>query len=291
MLGLYAVARFLPDYQSDNVPRLDLRGFILFGIGIALLSYVLEVFGEHTLSAVWIAALLATSIVFLSAYWKYARRLAHPLLALRLFGLRTFRAAVAGGFVTRLGIGGMPFLLPLFYQVDLGYGPVQAGLLVMPQPLAAMTLKVLMPRILARFGYRRVLMVNTAAIGATICLFALVSERTPVLVIAVMAFCLGFVSSLQFTSMNTLVFADVPVGDTSGASSLSSTMQQLSISFGIAVASLLAVLFLQGRHGQSHDVASAVRHAFIALGVITVFSSVVFRQLKADDGRTMSPAR
>jgi hypothetical protein len=124
-----------------------------------------------------------------------------------------------------------------------------------------------------------------------ICLFALVTANTPIAVIAVMAFGLGFVSSLQFTSMNTLVFADVPVGDTSGASSLSSAMQQLSISFGIAVASLLAVLFLRGRHGEAHEVATAVRHAFIALGVITVFSSGVFRQLRPEDGRTMSPRR
>lgn len=288
LTGLYLVARYLPDYRSTQVPPLDWKGFWLFGVGIALLSYVLEVFGEHTVPMAWIILMAAAAPVFLGLYWRHASRIAHPLLRLSLFGLRTFRAAVAGGFVTRLGIGGMPFLLPLFYQVGLGYGPVQSGLLVMPQPLAAMTLKVVMPRILRRFGYRRVLITNTVAIGLMITLFSLVSPGTPFPVIAGMGFALGFFSSLQFTSMNTLVFADVAPGDTSYASSLSSAMQQLSISFGIALASLLAVLFLQARHGEPQAVASAVRHAFLALGGVTVISSLVFRQLRNTDGQALS---
>jgi len=288
LAGLYLVARYLPDYQSDRVPPLDYKGFLLFGVGIALLSYVLEVFGEHTLPAAWVAVMALTAFFFLWLYWRHAAGEPHPLLRLSLFGIRTFRAAVAGGFVTRLGIGGMPFLLPLFYQVGLGYGPVQSGLLVMPQPLAAMTLKVVMPRILRRFGYRRVLMTNTVAIGVVITLFATISPHTSPIVIGVMGFVLGFFSSLQFTSMNTLVFSDVAPPDTSNASSLSSAMQQLSISFGIAMASLLAVLFLQARHGQSQAVASAVRHAFVALGGVTVVSSLVFRQLRPDDGLALS---
>ncbi len=288
ILGLYLVSRYLPDFRLDHVPRLDLSGFFLFGAGIALLSYVLEVFGEHSLPLIWIVAMLVGSFALLMLYWRHARALEHPLLRLRLFSLRTFRAAVAGGFVTRLGIGGMPFLLPLFYQVGLGYGPVQSGLLVMPQPLAAMSLKVLMPRILARFGYRRVLLSNTLAIGAIIALFSFVTGNTPIWTIGIMSFALGFVSSLQFTSMNTLVFADVPALETSSASSLSSAMQQLSISFGIAVASLLAILFLHARHGQPAEVSAAIHRAFIALGVVTIYSSVVFRQLKPEDGRAMA---
>jgi len=291
LLGLYAVARYLPDYVSENVPALDWTGFFQFGIGIALLSYVLEVFGEHTLSTSWIVGMLIVSVVMLTLYAKHARRVEFPLLRLRLFAIRTFMSAVGGGFITRLGVGGMPFLLPLFYQVGLGYGPVQSGLMVMPQPLAAMTLKVFMPRILARFGYRSVLLWNTVMIGATIACFAFIQQETPVWCILPLAFGLGFFSSLQYSSINTLVFADVPTEQTSTASSLSSAMQQLSISFGIAVASLLAVLFLHSRHGHPAQVASAVRHAFVALGAITVLSAVVFRQLRPGDGDAMRERR
>ena len=288
LLGLWAVFHHLPDYRGEDVPRLDRVGLVLFGAGIALLSYVLEVFGEHTLPGGVLAALFAAALTALYLYWRHGEHTPHPLLRLGLFRKRTFRAAVAGGFVTRLGIGGMPFLLPLFYQVGLGYGPVAAGLMILPQPLAAMTLKVFMPRILARLGYRRVLLSNTLAIGAIIALFATVTDNTPAALIALMAFVLGFFSSLQFTSMNTLVYSEVAAVETSGASALSSALQQLSISFGIAVGSLVVALFLQARHGASDEVASAIRATFLTLGAVTVLSSLVFRQLTPEDGSNMT---
>ena len=96
-----------------------------------------------------------------------------------LFRLRTFRAAVGGSFFSRLGLGGMPFLFPLLYQIGLGFSPVQSGLLVMPQAMAAMGLKLIVPRILARFGYRTVLLANTLILGVLIMGFATIDVGTP----------------------------------------------------------------------------------------------------------------
>ncbi len=126
--GLYMVYRHLPDYRAEQSAPLDLVGLILFGAGIALLSYVLEIFGEHTLSTREISSLLAISLALLFGYWWHSRSEANPLLSLDLFRLRTLRAAVSGGFVTRLGVGGMPFLLPLLYQVGLGYSCRAVGI-------------------------------------------------------------------------------------------------------------------------------------------------------------------
>src|SRR6202012_3548973 len=145
---------------------------ILFGSGIALLSYVLEVFREHTLSVREILGLLALAILLLAGYGAHAAKTAFPLLDLTLFRIRTFRAAVSGSFFTRLGLGGIPFILPLLYQVGLGFTPIQSGLMMMPQAIAAMSLKLTMPRILSRFGYRAVLISNTLIRGLLICLFA-----------------------------------------------------------------------------------------------------------------------
>src|SRR5215472_16344789 len=111
------VNRYLPDFREAKVHRLDVVGLILFGAGIALLSCVLEVFGEHNLSGREMLGLLGISAALLGGYWLHGAGLAHPLLRLNLFGTRTFRVAVGGGFVTRLGVGGIPFLFPLLYQV------------------------------------------------------------------------------------------------------------------------------------------------------------------------------
>ena len=154
LIGLYLVHRYLPDYRADKIDPLDVTGFVLFGAGVALLSYVLEVFGEHTLGALEMAGLLGLALILLLSYWHHASQAAHPVVRLSLFRTRTFRAAVIGSFVTRLGAGGMPFLLPLLYQVGLGYTPVQSGLLIMPQFLAAIGLKFTIPAVLTRFGYR-----------------------------------------------------------------------------------------------------------------------------------------
>jgi EmrB/QacA subfamily drug resistance transporter len=287
--GMYFVLKYMPDYRAARREPLDFIGLVLFGAGVALLSYVLEIFGEHSLSLRAMAFLLALAVLLLLAYARHAFGAPHPLLRLTLFRIRTFRSAVVGSFVTRLGVGGMPFLLPLLYQIGLGFSPVQSGLMIMPQPLAAMGLKMLMPRILTKFGYRRVLMANTLAIGVLILAFMAVGPGTPVIAIVALAFVFGFSSSLQYTSMNTLVFADLATEDASMGSSIASTMQQMSMSFGVAVASLLAVLFLGGDHQPTAAlIIPGIHRTFLTLGFLTMVSSWVFRELKPNDGASVS---
>lgn len=288
LVGLYMVRRYLPDYREPTHP-LDTVGLILFGSGVALLSYVLEVFGDHTLGAREILGLLALSLLLLAGYGVHASRIPYPLLSLGLFRIRTFRASVIGGLVTRLGVGGVPFLLPLLYQVGLGFTPVQSGMLIMPQALTAMSLKLTMPKILTRFGYRAVLISNTILLGALIAMFAAVGPGTPAWLIVVQAACFGFISSMQFTSMNTLVFADVADAKASAASSIASAMQQMALSFGVAFASLTTALFVPGRFESTPaDMVSGLHKAFLVLGAMTVFSTAIFRQLKPMDGDSVS---
>jgi len=253
------------------------------------LSYVLEVFGEHTLSSVEILGLLGISFALLAGYGIHAMHSPFPMLNLGLFRIRTFRAAVVGSFLTRLGIGGIPFLFPLLYQVGLGFTPIQSGLLMMPQAIAAMSLKVTMPRILARFGYRAVLVSNTLTIGVFILIFALIGKSTPVWVIVAIVFCYGFFTSLQYTSMNTLVFADIAVEQESAASSIASTVQQMAISFGVATASLVTAFFVPSiENSTAAQFIHGIHRGFLLLGAMTLLSTVVFYQLQQGDGDSVS---
>jgi len=289
LVGLYLVYRHLPDYRVDHVDPLDVTGLTLFGAGVGILSYVLEVFGEHTLSAAQMSVLVAVSVVLLTAYFRHARAVAHPLLRLDLFGQRTFRSAVGGSFITRLGAGGVPFLLPLLYQVGMGFSPLHSGLLLMPQSLAAIGLKMTIPVILTRLGYRTVLLVNTILLGGAIALFATIGPGTPVSVIVFLAVCFGFLSSLQYTSMNTLAYADVAALDTSMASTIASTFQQMSLSFGVAAASLVTALFIPDRfHSNPTEMIDGLHRALITLGGFTILSALVFRELREDDGAGVS---
>jgi len=288
LVGLLMVYLHLPNYREEKTPPLDVVGLILFGSGIALLSYVLEIFGEHTLSTAEILGLLAVSLSLIGGYLFHAREIEFPLLRLSLFRIRTFSAAVAGGFFTRLGIGGVPFLLPLLYQVGLGFTPIQSGLLIMPQALASMSTKFLLPKILNRLGYRGVLVSNTIVLGLLLLLFATVGLHTPVWVIVIQAFCYGAFTSLQYTSMNTLVYADVTEEETSNASSIASTSQQMSISFGVAAAGLTTALFVPRVSSNPAEMIHGLHEALAFLGVFTIFSTIIFRKLKKGDGNKVS---
>ena len=289
IFGLLMVYIHLPDYREEQTRPLDIVGLILFGSGIALLSYVLEIFGEHTLSVREILGLLTVSLALLAGYWVHAKGTLYPLLQLSLFRVRTFSAAVSGSFFTRLGIGGVPFLLPLLYQVGLGFTAIESGLLIMPQAIAAMSTKFLMPKILARVGFRGVLISNTVILGVLLMLFATIGVGTPVWLIVVQAFCYGTFSSLQYTSMNTLTYADISEEQTSNASSIASTMQQMSISFGVASAGLATAFFIPARvHTNQGEMIHGIHQALVVLGGFTILSTIIFHRLKRGDGSSVS---
>jgi EmrB/QacA subfamily drug resistance transporter len=289
LLGLYMVYKHLPNYRETRNYPLDLVGLVLFGSGISLLSYVLEVFGETSLSGREILGLLAISVALLGAYGLNTRRTLHPLLRLQLLKFRSFRVSASGNLFTRLGIGGVPFLLPLLYQVGLGFTPIESGLLIMPQALAAMSLKLTMPLILQKFGYRTVLIANTLALGGMIALFATINAATPVWLIAAQAFVYGFLTSLQYTSMNTLAYADIGERDVSNASTIASTVQQLAVSFGVAAASLCAAFFIPDHaRATSGQMLQGIHWALFTLAALTAISTAVFGFLKSSDGAAVS---
>lgn len=290
-IGLAAVwlaYRYLPDYRSEARRALDVVGLLLFGISTMLVSWLLGVFGDHPAAAVSpVVALVAVSALL--AYVWHASRTPHPLLDLALFRIRTFRVSTLGGFVTRLSLGAMPWLLPMVYQLALGLPAWQAGLLMVPAAVAAMVMKVGSEKILARHGFRNVLVVNTVLMGVTIGLFSLVEAATPLWLISLLGLAQGLFTSLQFASMNSLAYADIDAPAASMASTVASTLQQMSMSFGLALASILTAGHLGEQvQSDSHAIGSALRHALLWLGALAVVSSLSFWTLRKTDGEGLS---
>jgi MFS family permease len=145
-----------------------------------------------------------------------------------------------------------------------------------------------MPRLLSRVGYRGVLISNTLILGVLLMVFATIGLRTPAWLILLQAFLYGAFTSLQYTSMNTLVYADITEEDTSGASSIASTMQQMSISFGVAAAGLTTALFVPSTQSNPNEMIQGIHKALLALGILTIVSTLVFRSLKSGDGDDVS---
>ena len=287
--ALWIIYHYMPDYRGDAPRPLDVVGLVLFGTGTALLSWLLEIFGEHSIDITSAGVLLVLAMSLLAAYARHARQVAFPLMQLALFTRRTFRVSVAGGFVTRLGIGGLPFLLPLLFQLGLVLPAWESGLLMMPSAAAAMGMKFLSAKILRRYGFRQVLIVNTVLVGLTICMYALVTPATPLALIVALGLTQGLLNSLQFSSINGMAYADIESSESSMATSIASTMQQLSLSFGLACGSLIAGWYLGGvAQTQQVAVTSALHHTFVTIGILTVVSSLSFWTLRQGDGDSVS---
>lgn len=288
LVALWLIHRHLPDYRSERPRPFDAVGLLLFATGSTLFSGVIGVFGDSPFGAAApVILLLAAGLLI--AYFVHARRVPHPLLSLALFRVRTFRVAVLGGFITRLGLGAMPFLLPLLYQLGLGLPAWESGLLLIPMAAAAMVMKVLAPYLLARYGFRRVLMVNTLLIGVTIALFSQVTADTPLWLVVALGAAQGLFNSLQFSSMNSVAYADIEAAQSSMAATLASTLQQMSMSFGLAFGTWLTASYLGGdTPGQQAGITSALHATFLTLGALTLMSSLSFRALRPDDGEAVS---
>ena len=288
-VALLLIHLHMPDYHGTEKRPLDLTGLVLFGTGAALLSWLLEIFGEHHIDWLSAAILFLLSLSLLGAYGWHAQQIRNPLLHLKLFRIRTFRVSVVGGFITRLGLGGLPFLLPLLYQLGLGLPAWQSGMLMMPAAAAAMGMKLISVRLLRRFGFRKILTVNTLLIGVTISMFAFVNAATPIIVIVFIGLAQGFFNSLQFSSMNSMAYADINESESSMASTLASSFQQMSMSFGLACGSLVAAWFLGDLPQTDHAaVTEALHYAFLTLGAMTLISSLSFWSLRPADGASVS---
>ncbi|SEI93539.1 MFS transporter [Frateuria terrea] len=278
--GMWMNRQDMPDYRMRHANRFDLLGFLLFGAASALLLTASELVGAEHVAWGRIGECTALALLVGVIYVWHSRRTAFPVADLSLLKVRSVWVALAGNLFTRLGISGMFLLLVLFLQVGCGWSPLLAGLMMVPQALGSISAKWLINRVLAWLGYRRLLISNTLIVAVLLASFAAFGRHTPMWLIAVMVFLYGSFAGLQYTAMNTLVYHDLDIKHASMASSMASTAQYLSMSFGIALATLLMESLLQG-HAHS-DYVAAFRWTVLILAAITASASRVFGRLKVD---------
>ncbi|HEX7815102.1 MAG TPA: MFS transporter [Dyella sp.] len=282
LAGMWMNRRFMPDYILDHVSRFDFSGFVLFaGASALLLTASEKAGGTNEWGLVGVCTLLAIGLG--TAYVWHSRRTGHPVQDLGLLRIRNVWVALAGNLFTRLGVSGMFLLVVLFLQVGCGWSPLMAGLMMVPQALGSISAKWAVNRLLVAMGYRRMLLFNTWIVALLLASFALLGKDSPMAMIALMMFLYGGFMGLQYTAMNTLVYQDLDVKYASMASSMASTAQYLSMSFGIALASLLMEALLQG-HAHD-DYVAAFRWTVLLLAVVTAAASQLFAQLKKDRGQ------
>ncbi|WP_266181882.1 MFS transporter [Dyella humicola] len=280
LIGMWMNRRSMPDYRVDDVHRFDAIGFLLFAAASAMLLTASEVASGGGGRWLWIATYGVLAVVFGGIYVWHSRRTEHPVADLSLLRVCSVWVSLAGNLFTRLGVSGMFLLLVLFLQIGCAWSPLMAGLMMVPQAMGSIAAKWFINRLLSRVGYRRLLFANTLMVALLLASFALLGKSSPMWLIASMVFVYGGFMGMQYTAMNTLIFNDLDVKYASMASSMASTAQYLSMSFGIALASLLMEALLKGHTPE--DYIPAFRWTVLLLGVVTATASWVFSRLPAE---------
>jgi EmrB/QacA subfamily drug resistance transporter len=287
VLGLVLVTLFIPATREPRPPAFDAGGFLLTAVGLVGLMFGFETIGRGIVPGWASAALLALGAACALLYVRHAAAVAHPVLDLGLLRVPTFRASVLGGFLFRVGIGALPFLLPLLLQAGFGLSAFESGQLTFAAALGALTMKLAAKPILRRFGFRRVLLANALLSGLSLAAIALFRPDTPHALILAVLLVGGFFRSLQFTSINTLGYADIDQQRLSRATSFASMAQQLSLSAGVAIGAIVLHATMAARGGDALAAADFVP-AFLAVGLCAALSALAYLRLPPEAGAEVS---
>jgi MFS family permease len=290
LLGIVLAQRFIDPIRSENPERFDLYGMVLAGVGLGGIAFGLSVAGLNLLPWAVVIALIGIGSVSMTLYVMHARRTVSPVLDLTLLRLPTFRASIYGGFLFRLGVGALPFLLPLLMQVGFGLSPFGSGLVTFSSAVGAMGMKALAARIIRAFGFRNIMTVNAVVSSAFLAACALFTITTPLLLIMIILVVGGFFRSLQFTAINAMAYADVEPERMSRATTLASVNQQLAISAGVALGAFSVETTMLLRHS-TELTAADFGPGFLVVSVLSAASTYYFFRLPADAGHQVSGRR
>jgi len=287
LLGIFMAMKYIDPIRSEDPERFDLYGLLLAGIGLGGIAFGLSVAGLNLLPWSVVAALIGIGTISMTLYLIHARRTASPVLDFSLLRLATMRASIFGGFLFRLGIGALPFLLPLLMQVGFGLSPFQSGLVTFASAVGAMGMKTLAARIIRTFGFRNLMTVNAVVSSFFLAACGLFTVTTPLLLIMIILVVGGFFRSLQFTAINTVAYAEVEPAQMSRATTLVSVNQQLALSAGVAVGAFSVETTLWVHH-ESELSATVFAPAFLVVAVISAVSAWFFWQMPDDAGHEIS---
>ncbi len=272
VLGIILVSRYVKEVQEPRPDRFDSVGLVLSGVCLSASVAGLELSGRHIIAGWLTAALFCAGVLAGWLYLRHARRHPHPLLDLSLLRLPSFGVSVLAGTLFRIGIGAIPFLLPLMLQIGFGDSAAQSGMITFASSAGAIVMKPATQATLRWLGFRDTLVGNGVLSAALLALMAAFRPGWPLVAIYAVLLIGGFFRSLQFTAFNTLAYAEIPRERMSAATSLYSTAQQLSMALGISAGAAALHLATGFSHHTAPDLAD-FSAAFLAVAFVSLLSA------------------
>jgi MFS family permease len=288
LLSVFLILRFVPVFPPQPGRWFDRKGFVLASSALASLLFGIETLSRGAIGSPLPWLCLAWGL--LGGTWavRHLNRTDSPLLELEPLSLPTFRLSTLGaGIWIRLAISSTPFLLPLLFQVGLGMSPIASGGYLAAYFAGNLAMKSATTWALQRFGFRFVAMWNGCLVGLSLLGLCAIGPRTPMALTLALLVVAGLVRSLQFTSMGSLVFADIPDRLSASAATLSSISQQVAMALGVtlAAASLNLAKFMAGRPDLE---LSDFRLSLAGMAGFAFLAAWLFRKLAPNAGAAMT---
>ena len=289
-VGLAALAAALWLIRPHRLPteHFDMRGFLLCGSGIGLLMTGVESASHGGQALWWALGFIITGLLLLAGCVMYLSRAPQPLFRLEILRVRSFSSAVGAGSLSRIALSAAPFLLPLLFQLGFGFSAVQSGTLLLWLFAGNLAMKPATTWLMNRYGFRRILLVNSLLVFLSFVAYALMNQNTPPLWIGIILFITGMARSMQFTAFYTLGFADIGAREMSDANTLFGMAQRLNSGLGIAVGALMLSFasWLQSSNEHLPDV-SDFRIAFALISLLALATFIDVMRLPADAGESV----
>ncbi|MBB5402816.1 MFS transporter [Paraburkholderia youngii] len=290
--GLAAIAvalAIVPNLRDTERKPLDVVGLLLSGVALTAILYGAELASQPATNA-WLAiAVVAGGLLVGAIAFLHAKRHPHPLVDVSTLKVPTFSVTVVTGSFTRIGIGAVPYLMPLLFQVGFGLSAFRSGLLLLASAVGNLGMKALTTRILQRYGFRTVAIVDVVVAGIFITLCGLLTPDVPLVFVLIVVFVYGVTRSMQFSTLATLAYADIQQTQMSAASTLWSAAMQMTIGLGIAFGAVslrVAALFNGETTGHVFTL-DDFRLAFLFAGVLTLLSVIGYMGLARNAGQSI----
>jgi len=283
LLGVFLVKAFIPDLRESDVPRFDLRGFLLVGCAVAALILGFEAMGRGLFPTSAVIVLIGTGLCCAVLYIAHARRRESPIVDLNLLRQRTFSVSIWGGALVYIGATSQVFLLALLLQLGFGFTPFESGLTTLATAAGSIMIKSMVRPVLRFFGIRRLLIYNTLLTAAYIFACGLFRENTPYLLILLILWIAGLSRSVEYTAIQSLAYADLPPALTARATSFSSMSQQIWLSFGVG---LVALVMQLAREWHGHEVIAPndITPAYFVIAFASLAAAGIFARMPKSAG-------
>jgi EmrB/QacA subfamily drug resistance transporter len=277
---------YLEEHREEDAGGFDFAGFLLGGIGFALVMYGLSEGPQRGWTAPLIIASMAGGIVALVLFVITELRTRQPMIQLRLMQNRLFRTTLLVSFFGSAGFIGVLFLVPLYLQEALHLSPFEAGLTTMPEAIGVAVATQLVARIYPRFGPRRLLSGGLLGVTAAILLMSTVDRDTSLWIFRLLMFCLGAGMAFLFLPNQAASLATVSHRDTGRATTLTNVQRQLGSAIGVAT--LSTVLAAVGAvvvtdSGSTEPNMTAYRAAFLAAAAMSLIGAAFAQRVPDED--------